>query len=293
MQTMAGLGFDKACTIHSKEPMLTVDELNHREAVLRDVAASAGALALAAFNSRKPGDFTLKGRQDFLTEADGAVENHVRELISTAFPSDGILGEEAGGGVSDRLWVIDPIDGTANFARGIPHFCISIAFHEHGETLLGVIFNPASNEFYFARKGQGASKNGAPLIAAATDAMSNASVEIGWSPRVQSADYLAAQQRVLDKGANIRRCASGALAIAWVAEGRTDGYAEYYMNAWDCLAGLLMVREAGGVTGSYPATSNELLSGGAIFAAAPKIAGDFSAAMQISIAEVDEKGEAA
>lgn len=273
--------------------MLTVDELNHREAALRDVAASAGALALDAFYSRKPGDFTLKGRQDFLTEADGAVENHIRAMLSEVFPSDGILGEEAGGSLSDRLWVIDPIDGTANFARGIPHFCISIAFCEMGETLMGVIFNPASGEFYFARKGHGATKNGAPLTAATTNDIANASVEIGWSTRVESANYLAAQQRVLDQGANIRRGASGALAIAWVAEGRTDGYAEYFMNAWDCLAGLLMVREAGGVTGSYPANQNELLTGGAIFAAAPGIATDFSMAMQIAIATPEHEGEAA
>lgn len=273
--------------------MLTVEELDHRETVLRNVAASAGALALDAFNSRKPGSFTLKGRQDFLTEADGAVENHIRSVISQAFPNDGILGEETGGDLADRLWVIDPIDGTANFARGIPHFCISISFCEKGDTLLGAIFNPASNEFYFARKEQGATKNGVRLSAAETGSIANASVEIGWSPRVESLQYLAAQQRVLEKGANVRRGASGALAIAWVAEGRTDGYAEYYMNAWDCLAGLLMVREAGGVTGSYPDTPDELLTGGEIFAAASGIAEDFSAAMQIAIATAEREGEAA
>lgn len=276
-----------------KDPMLTVDELNQREALLRTVTASAGALALEAFRTRKPGDFTLKGRQDFLTEADGAVENHVRAAITAAFPQDGILGEEAGGALSERLWVIDPIDGTANFARGIPHFCVCISFCEKGETLLGAIFNPVTDEFYFARKGVGAAKNGAPMSVAATETIANASVEIGWSPRVATADYLAAQERVFAKGANIRRGASGALAIAWVAEGRTDGYAEYYMNAWDCLAGLLMVREAGGVTGAYPAVEGELLTGGEIFAAAPGIATDFSEAMKIAIASVERKGEAA
>jgi myo-inositol-1(or 4)-monophosphatase len=273
--------------------MLTVEELDLRESVLRDVAASAGALALDAFNSRKPGDFTLKGRQDFLTEADGAVENHIRAVIAEAFSDDGILGEEAGGELADRLWVIDPIDGTANFARGIAHFCVSISFCEKGETLLGAIFNPVSNEFYFARKGHGATKNGALLTAAGTDSIANASVEIGWSPRVENPQYLAAQQRVLEKGANIRRGASGALAIAWVAEGRTDGYAEYYMNAWDCLAGLLMVREAGGVTGSYPGAPGELLTGGEIFASAPGIAADFSAAMRIAVATAEYEGEMA
>ncbi|MGE7369011.1 inositol monophosphatase family protein [Neorhizobium sp. NPDC001467] len=273
--------------------MPTVDDLDHRETFLRAVAASAGALAFDAFRTRKPGDFTLKGHQDFLTEADGAVESHVRAEITEAFPDDGILGEEGGGKLSERLWVIDPIDGTANFARGIPHFCVSIAYRERGETLLGAIFNPASGELYFARKGHGATKNGAPIAVAATAAIGTASVEIGWSTRVEAGEYLAAQERVLGRGANIRRGASGALAIAWVAEGRTDGYAEYYMNAWDCLAGLLMVREAGGVTGTYPASESELLTGGVIFAAAPGIAAEFSAAMRIAIAPDIEKGEAA
>lgn len=276
-----------------KDPMLTVDELNQREALLRTVTASAGALALDAFRTRKPGDFTLKGRQDFLTEADGAVESHVRTAITAAFPQDGILGEEAGGALAEHLWVIDPIDGTANFARGIPHFCVAISFCEKGETLLGAIFNPVTGEFYFARKGQGATKNGVAMSVAQTGSIANASVEIGWSPRVATADYLAAQERVFAKGANIRRGASGALAIAWVAEGRTDGYAEYYMNAWDCLAGLLMVREAGGVTGAYPAVEGELLTGGEIFAAAPGVAVDFSEAMRIAIVSAERKGEAA
>lgn len=221
------------------------------------------------------------------------MESHVRAAITVAFPQDGILGEEAGGALAERLWVIDPIDGTANFARGIPHFCVAISFCEKGETLLGAIFNPVTDEFYFARKGRGALKNGAPMSVAKTDSIANASVEIGWSPRVATSDYLAAQERVFAKGANIRRGASGALAIAWVAEGRTDGYAEYYMNAWDCLAGLLMVREAGGVTGSYPAVEGELLTGGEIFAAAPGVAADFSAAMKIAIALAEREGEAA
>ncbi|TCR02768.1 myo-inositol-1(or 4)-monophosphatase [Neorhizobium sp. JUb45] len=290
---MAGPHLQCPVILSPKDPMLTVDELNQRETLLRTVTASAGALALDAFQTRKPGDFTLKGRQDFLTEADGAVENHVRAAIAAEFPEDGILGEEAGGALAERLWVIDPIDGTANFARGIAHFCVAISFCVKGETLLGAIFNPASNEFYFARKGAGATKNGTPLAVAATDAIANASVEIGWSPRVATTDYLAAQEPVLAEGANIRRGASGALAIAWVAEGRTDGYAEYYMNAWDCLAGLLMVREAGGVTGAYPATEAELLMGGEIFAAAPGIAAEFSAAMKIAIAPTERKGEAA
>jgi myo-inositol-1(or 4)-monophosphatase len=273
--------------------MLTEDELNQREHILLNVVASAGAQALDAFVTRKPGDFTLKGHQDFLTETDASVEVHIRGALKDAFPKDGILGEEGGGVLAERLWVIDPIDGTANFARGIPHFCVSIAFCEAGRTLLGAIINPATGELYFARAGGGATKNGVPIGVAQTNAIASASVEIGWSPRVAAADYLAAMQAVLERGANIRRGASGALAIAWVAEGRTDGYAEFHMSAWDCLAGLLMVREAGGVTGSYPVAEAELLTGGQIFAAAPGIALEFSAATGIAMAKVKSKDKAA
>ncbi|MGP3372518.1 inositol monophosphatase family protein, partial [Escherichia coli] len=139
-------------------------ELEKRETALHDITLSAGALALERYRARKPGDFTMKGQQDFLTEADALVEEHIRQAIHRLFPDDGLLGEETGGSVTNpSLWVVDPIDGTANFARGIDHFCISIAFVHNGETLLGAIYNPATNEMYLARKGHYVSKNGQAL----------------------------------------------------------------------------------------------------------------------------------
>lgn len=260
-------------------------EIDRREAVLHDLIRSAGALALSCYRSRKPGDFSLKGRQDFLTEADGRVETFIRAELARILPLDGLLGEETGGTVDARpLWVADPIDGTANFARGIDHFCVSMAFVQDGVTELGATFNPVTDELYLARRGRGAVKNGKPLSTATTPELAQASVELGWSPRVGNAAYLKTFGAILDSGANIRRGASGALALAWVAEGRSDAYVEFHMNAWDCLAGLLMVREAGGRIGLFPASHAAIADGGPIIAAAPAIAEALSAAVAMPLA---------
>ncbi|MBT9371156.1 inositol monophosphatase [Rhizobium sp. CSW-27] len=259
--------------------------MDRRETVLRDIIHRAGALALSCYRSRKPGDFSLKGRQDFLTEADGLVEAHIRAELAMALPDDGLLGEETGGTVErSNLWVADPIDGTANFARGIDHFCVSMAFVRKGVMELGATFNPVTDELYLARRGHGATKNGRQLSIAATPDLAQATIELGWSPRIGNAAYMKTFAAILETGANIRRGASGALALAWVAEGRTDAYIEAHMNAWDCLAGLLMVHEAGGRIGLFPASHAAIAEGGPIIAAAPAIAEALSAAIAMPLA---------
>ncbi|MCA2016774.1 inositol monophosphatase [Vibrio tritonius] len=259
--------------------------LELREAALKTHIVKAGLLALSHFHQRSPEEFTLKGKQDFLTEADGLVEHYLNDVIHQQFPLDGIFGEETGGfdEQCEYLWVIDPIDGTANYARGIGHFCVSIALVSEGQTELGAIYNPVTEELYIARKGQYACKNQRPLHVSQTHSLDSTSFELGWSKRVPQSRYLDVVKNLLDLGANIRRGASGALALAWVAEGRTDGYAELHMNAWDCLAGLLLVREAGGYTGSYPEDYAAIKQGGAIFAATPDVAVALSQAVEIPI----------
>nr|WP_269102408.1 inositol monophosphatase family protein [Mangrovicoccus ximenensis] len=175
----------------------------------------------------------MKGPQDFLTETDLAVEALIRGEIARAFPGDAILGEEGGGTPGPATWVIDPIDGTANFARGVPHFCVIAAFCAEGDCLLGAIHQPVLDELYLARKGGGATKNGRAMRVSAVPDMSAACIEMGWSHRHAVAPYLEAQRRVLEQGANIRRGGSGGLALAHVAEGCSDGYLEIAMNSWD------------------------------------------------------------
>lgn len=259
------------------------DGLDARADFCRELARRAGAVALDGFARITPGAVRMKGPQDYLTETDAAVERLVREAIADAFPDDGFLGEETGGTIARDTWVVDPIDGTANFARGLPHFCISIAFVRDGATEIGAICNPVLDELHFARRGAGATRNDAPISVAPTRDLTTASVELGWSPRVPNARYLAAMSELLDLGMNVRRGASGALGLAFVADGRSDGYAEVHMNAWDCLAGLLLVEEAGGRAGPF-LRHGSLADGGPVIAAAPGVADALAAATGLGFA---------
>ncbi|WDZ79274.1 inositol monophosphatase (plasmid) [Ensifer adhaerens] len=258
------------------------NDLAGRALLCRDVIRSAGALVLSGFRQSAERGFSMKGPQDFLTETDAASEAHIRQAIAEHFPDDAFLGEEGGGTVADRVWVVDPVDGTANFARGIPHFCISIAYVEEGRAEIGAIYNPAEDELYLCRRGAGATLNGKPIKVSSTTSFDAASVEMGWSRRVPDETYLETMRLMLEKGANVRRGASGALALAYVADGRSDAYVELHMNAWDCLAGLLLVSEAGGAVCPFMEIGS-LLGGGPVLASTPAIADGVSAASGIRI----------
>lgn len=248
---------------------MTSEDLDRREKTLVALIREAGALAQRAFAIE--GGFEMKGPQDFLTVTDAAVETLVRERLKRLFPEDGFLGEESGGTPGEAVWVVDPIDGTANFARRIPHYCVSIAFVGGNEMLLGAIYDPVHDELYFARAGRGAFRNGTKIRVAPTAAAGSACVELGWSTRISNGVYLDVLSKILGAGANVRRAATGALGLAYVADGRSDAYAELHMHPWDCLAGLLLVREAGGVVCDFLGRDG-LESGGAVLAAAPGVA---------------------
>lgn len=261
---------------------ISAAELDRREVFCREIVCTAGDLVRKGFATRNAGRFDMKGPQDFLTETDTEVERHLRDRIGDAFPQDGFLGEETGGVVKDATWVVDPLDGTANFARGVPHFCVSIALVAGSETWLGAIYNVGFDELYFARKGHGATRNDQPIEVSATSRLDAATVELGWSNRRTNEAYVGMLAEVLDRGANARRCSSGALGLAYVADGRSDAYAELHMHAWDCLAGLLLVREAGGSVAPFPTPAN-LSQGGAVLAATPAIAETMSELSGISL----------
>jgi len=246
-------------------------ELDARAETCRRLIKAAGVFAGKAFDERPAGAFEMKGPQDFLTETDLAVEKLIRQEIETQFPNDGFLGEETGGVVEGDYWVVDPIDGTANFARGIPHYCVAIAFVSAGEVQIGAIYNPSFDELYFARKGKGAYRDDTKISVSRIDRADEASIELGWSNRLPNQHYFDIVHQLFDAGANVRRASSGALGLAYVADGRSDGYAELHMNAWDCLAGFLLVQEAGGVIGGYPETV-ALYQGGKVLAVTPGVA---------------------
>lgn len=211
------------------------------------VARDAGALALDAFRNR-PARLALafKGPQDYLSQTDAEVERLIRSRLAAAFPDDAFIGEEAGGAAGEDVWVVDPIDGTANFIRGIPHFCVSIAFVRAGRPTIGVIYQPVTRDLYAARRGGGATLNGRPIEVSGLADIRQATVEAGWSTRRPDEAYTRLVARLLAAGCQVRRAGSGALGLAYVADGRMDAYCELHINAWDALAGLVLIEEAGG-----------------------------------------------
>jgi myo-inositol-1(or 4)-monophosphatase len=245
-------------------------ELTQRFLALQGIAAEAAALAMRYFEDRDSLAISLKGAQDWLTEADGAVETLIRRRVTEAFPDDGVLGEEGGGAVADRLWIVDPIDGTANFAHGDRTWCVSIGFMMNGTPELGCIAAPALGEIYLARKGHGATLNGKPIRAAATNDITRSTLEHGWSPRLPVEQYLATVARLFGAGANVKRSASGAMGLAAVACGRTDGYVEGHINSWDVAGGVVIAAEAGARVSDF--FSGEWTAGNPIIVAAPGVA---------------------
>jgi len=232
------------------------------------VAHEAGLLMRRHYRERSAGKISFKGPQDFLTVVDGAVERLIIDRLSRAFPTDRFVGEEGGGSYGARTWVIDPIDGTSNFARGMPHFCTSIALVEAGKPVVGVIYDPIADELFAARRGGGATVNGRPMrVSGATD-IRRCTIELGWSTRRPADAYTGTVQRVLAAGGGFHRSGSGALGIAYVADGRNDGYFEAHINAWDTLAGLVMVREAGGWVSDFLADDG-LRRGNPVLACTP------------------------
>jgi myo-inositol-1(or 4)-monophosphatase len=252
------------------EPKTTPNEM--RLLAAEAVAREAGALVRRRFLDKS---FTVgfKGPQDYLTEVDAETERLVASRLLEVFPSDGFLGEETEGrAVADgaALWVVDPIDGTANFARDVPHFCVSIACVASGEVEVGVIYDPMRDELFAARRGGRSRLNGSPIRASQAAALDKSSVEIGWNVRGGADKYLGLINRIVSGGATPLRTGSGALGIAYVAAGRRDGYVEHHIRSWDCLAGILLVSEAGGYVSNF-LSGDGLAKGAPLIACAPGI----------------------
>ena len=253
-----------------------------RIAFCRRLAEEAGRLAHTGFRALGT-TMSMKGRHDVLTEWDARVEHFVRESITHAFPHDAILGEE--GGVSgaaqaEHVWVVDPIDGTANYARGIAHYCVSIGLLRGGRPWAGAIHDPSHERLYWAAEGQGAWLGGERMAVSPCAALGEATVECGWSTRRPTADYLAMVGRVFAAGCAMRRAGSGALGLVDVAAGRTEGYCELHINSWDCAAGLVLVREAGGFTNDFFA-GDGLNSGNALIATNAALGAELSGVIGI------------
>ena len=246
------------------------------------VAREAGSFARRRFLSSS---FTVafKGRHDYVTEVDGETEALIAGRLRQVFPRDGFIGEETKGRAAadgTAVWVVDPIDGTANFARGIARFCVSIACVRDGVIEVGVVYDPMRDELFAARRGAGASLNGVAIRPSEATALAQSSVEVGWNARRGAETYLDLVGRVARAGAAPYRAGSGALGIVYVAAGRRDGYVEQHMQPWDCLAAILLVREAGGYVSDYLALGG-LAKGNPVIACAPGLKDALIAAVAI------------
>ncbi|WP_170415636.1 inositol monophosphatase family protein [Ruegeria atlantica] len=247
-------------------------DISRRKNFAITVAEEAGAQALKYFANRDTLVIDQKGSQDWVSEADRNVETFIRARIASAFPDDGIYGEEhaAKTGSSGFDWVIDPIDGTTNFVNGIPAWTIVLAGVSNGKTQVGVIFEPNVDETYVAMKGKGVTLNGQPIQVASNVGLASGTVSVGYSNRVEASNVIPVISALVGRGALYHRNASGALSLAYVAAGRLLGYIEEHMNAWDCLAGQLMIVEAGGVIENQDAESM-IQYGGRVIAGTPDV----------------------
>jgi len=260
---------------------MNASELDERLAAACAAARAAGAFARDAFEQAPQSRArAFKGPQDYVLESDAEVERLLRTQLIGAFPRDSFFGEESGGEFGRDVWIVDPIDGTANFARGIPHFCISIAFVRDGRIEIGVIYHPVTDELYAARRGAGATLNGRRMSVSGLADPKQALIEAGWSSRMPPEQYVAMLGRLYQVGAQLMRTGSGALGLAYVADGRTDGYCELHINSWDVLAGLLLVEEAGGWVNDFLADDG-MRQGNAVIGCTPALKDLIAAAMNV------------
>ncbi|MFP8966560.1 inositol monophosphatase family protein [Pokkaliibacter sp. CJK22405] len=226
-----------------------MDDLSQRHALACHVAREAGMLAMEYFCRRDELTVDAKGVQDWVSEADREVESLIRSRLAETFPRDGILGEEEGWqpGESAGYWVIDPIDGTTNFLRGLPDWGVVLAYVEQDQVQVGVTYAPIHELLYSAVRGQGAELNDQPLKrkeeAVAPD---SALIYLGFGARNDLPAYKARLDYLYSCNMDQRRLGSAALALARTADGRVDGFFESRINLWDVAAGLLIVEEAGG-----------------------------------------------
>lgn len=246
------------------------DEIAARYAFARRLARGAGEIARAHFRRPSALNVREKGLHDLVTDADLAIDRYLTQEIRGAFPADGIVTEESGGDLTDSVWVIDPLDGTQNFARGIGHFAISIAFHHAGRTEIGIVYNPISGEMFAARRGFGADCNGEPIAVRPTASPQDAVIDAGYSSRRPVGDYLSMLSRLTGASYGFLQNGSAAMGLAHVASGRIDGYAELFLNSWDVLAGMLLVEEAGGWVSDF-AADDGLRLGNAMLACSPPL----------------------
>ncbi len=228
-----------------------MDELKR---VLLEAAKAGGAIIKEYFQ----GSFKVDNKtsiNDLVTDVDKHSEKVIIDTIKNTYPEHSIISEEVGELIqdSDYNWIIDPIDGTVNFAHGIPICCVSIGLKYKEDLLLGAVYNPIMNELFFAEKGKGATLNGEKITVSEKSEFKKACLVTGF-PYKWPKTYehpIKVFERFIMEGLPVRRLGSAAIDLCWVACGRFDGFWEYNLNPWDVAAGYLIVQEAGGIITNF------------------------------------------
>lgn len=231
--------------------MLSKAEIDARYTACLEIAREAGALGKKYFAEVGSLVVELKGMQDQVSVADREVEALIKKRIAEKFPGDLCIGEEYGGKVGDALWVIDPIDGTGNFVRGFPHWAVSIGFMSGGVIEVGAVYDPCAERMFAARRGGGATLNGVPMRVRSTAKTNEAVVCVGFSHSSSQPQWLEAVGNLIGAGCEFRRIGSAALGLAHTAAGHFDAFWQKKLAAWDVLAGILLVTEAGGRVNNF------------------------------------------
>ncbi len=255
-------------------------EIEERLAAGCEILREAGRRALDFFRRRHELAVERKGRQDLVSRADREVEALIRERLGRRFPEDAVIGEEQGGVPGERMWITDPIDGTANFLRGIPYWSMTLAFLHRGRPLIGLTYDPLHDELFAALAGGGARRDGRSIRVSAAVRPEDACVGLSFSFRTPATDYARVLETLLVAGFDHRRMGSAALSLAHVADGRLDAAFALRINSWDVLSGLLLVREAGGVATAF---AGDLLASRSAAAATPGVAEAIAAATGIPL----------
>ena len=237
-------------------------------------ARVAGNIIAKGFENQSELNVEAKGSNDFVTRIDKEAEQAIISKIQQSFPDHSFIGEEGGvvAGDDDFKWIIDPLDGTTNFIKGIPHFAVSIALMHKGRLDQAVIFDPIRGELFTASRGAGAQLNGFRIRASKAKELDQTilATALPFKDKTSLPAYIDSFTKIYSKAGDIRRCGSAALDLAYVAAGRYDGYWEKGVKPWDIAAGELMVREAGGLVTDYNG-GNDPMHKGEIVAGSAKI----------------------
>lgn len=249
-------------------------DIDARYALAKRVAQQAAQRGMAYYQQREALTIEHKDgqQQDVVSIADRALEDYIRAELLAAFPEDGFLGEESGSIDLDArcLWVIDPIDGTACFVNGLHNWCVSIGMLLDGVPHIGAVADPNHNELFHGVRGQGAFVNNRPLRASNASHVSEGLLGVGTFYARGTEHFIPFLTRLLGAGGMFLRNGSGALMTAYVADGRLLGYYETLLKSWDCVAGLVLVAEAGGRSNDF-LRGDGLLHGNPYLVACPGV----------------------